>query len=207
MFKYLIDLHVHTKKYSPCAELLDPDKIINEINKKKIHGVVITEHDILWSEKEIKEINKNLNGKKIYRGVEISSSVGHLVVIGLNNLEGIKEFSKVEKIIEICKKSNAVIILAHHHRKNKGFKEVVKIDTIPDNINAIEVISTVTKGENQKEAEKIAKKRGWIKVAGSDAHALLNIGKAVTAFKIFPKNEKELAKLIINGKCKPLRLN
>ena len=203
--KYNVDLHVHTWRYSPCAELLDPQLLINRARECKLHGVVITEHDVLWSKEEIERLYDGLNGIKIYRGVEISTLSGHFVVIGLDDLDGIKPGISPEELFQKAKKNGAAIILAHHHLLYHNSRCPVNVLSIPDGIDAIEVASTITSGGKQQEAERIAKRKGWARVAGSDAHCIDNVGQTYTAFPELPPDEKALANAIRTGMGVPIR--
>ena len=53
--EYLVDMHVHTARYSPCAELLVPELLDECMQAKGVHGVVITEHNVMWEREEIDE--------------------------------------------------------------------------------------------------------------------------------------------------------
>ena len=77
-----IDLHVHTRRYSPCAEALDPDHLPERLESLGLDGLVITEHDHLWSTEDIEYLNRRMRHGRIYRGVEVSSRNGHFIVIG-----------------------------------------------------------------------------------------------------------------------------
>ena len=205
--KCYIDLHVHTQRYSPCAELLDPVLLLDRLQNSKLSGIVITEHDKLWSKDEIRELNANLRGKRFYRGVEVSSLLGHFVAIGLESLDGIEPGISIEELTRSTRKKGAVLILVHHHLSNYAVKSPLKAQILPDAIDAIEVASTVTLGENQQEAERIAKSRGWIPVAGSDAHCIESVGRTCTVFPALPANEKELARAICLGLGIPIRMD
>jgi len=204
-YKYNVDLHVHTRRYSPCAELLDPALIINRIQNCELHGVVITEHDVQWSKKEIREINGGLEGIKIYRGVEVSSADGHFVVIGLDKLDGLGPGISVAGLIQHARKRGAALILVHHHMINHATSLPLDVLSMPDGVNAIEVASTITFGTKQREAECIAKRKGWNHVAGSDAHCIDSVGQTYTAFLELPPDEKALARAICTGAGIPIR--
>jgi hypothetical protein len=81
----------------------------------------------------------------------------------------------------------------------------VDVLSIPDGIDAIEVASTITSGGKQQEAERIAKRKGWARVAGSDAHCIDNVGQTYTAFPELPPDEKALANAIRTGMGVPIR--
>jgi len=205
--KYYVDLHVHTRRYSPCAELLDPAMLISRLRNSRLSGIVLTEHDIMWSKEEIQELNSKLEGKKFYRGIEVSSLFGHFVVIGLDDLDGIEPGISIDGLIQSSRKNRAALILVHQHLSNYAVRSPVKPQAIPDEIDAIEVASTITFGKNQLEAERIAKSRGWKPVAGSDAHCIDSVGHACTAFPTLPSDEKALARAICMGLGTPIRMD
>lgn len=204
---FRIDLHVHTKRYSPCAELLQPDKLVEQARKQGLHGVVITEHDRLWRLDDIQQLQPQTTDIRLYRGVEVSSASGHFVVIGLENLDGITPGISIEALVDAVKPQGAALILVHHHLIYSNIASPRTIDEMPGGIDAIEVASSVTSGRNQKDAENIALSRGWTAVGGSDAHNLDRVGVAFTCFKRLPKDEKQLARAILSGACKPGRKN
>lgn len=197
--KYLVDLHVHTSRYSPCAELLDPEMLDECMRLKGLHGVVITEHDIMWEREEIDELNLQLKGRKLYRGVELSCREGHFVVIGLDEIDNIELYCPVADVVVETQRYGGVIIFAHHHLKCCGNHEPVDPQSLPEGIDAIEVCSTMTSGVHLQDALHFAGIRGWQPVAGSDAHCCEHVGAAATSFATLPANEKELARAIKMG--------
>ena len=113
--RFRVDLHVHTRRYSPCAEALDPEYLGVAMKKAGLDGLVITEHDHLWPAEDIALLNRNLKDKRIYRGVEVSSSNGHFIVIGLDGLDDIRPGISIEKLIPKIHFHEAAIIWAHPH--------------------------------------------------------------------------------------------
>lgn len=204
-YSFRIDLHVHTRRHSPCAELLDPSLLADRMHANGLHGVVVTEHDVLWGRREIEELNKGLGNKRIYRGVEVGTESGHFVVIGLDDMDGVAPGISVDALIEKARRDEAAVILVHHHLVYSTIERPIPAMEMPDGIDAIEVASTATFGEKQAEAARIAKSRGWTEVAGSDAHALENVGETFTAFAEPFSDEKELARAIIEGRAIPMR--
>ncbi|MCP4692343.1 MAG: PHP domain-containing protein [Desulfobacterales bacterium] len=204
-YVFRVDLHVHTRRYSQCAELLDPGQLGARIRKRGLYGVVITEHDALWGKSEIESLNEGLGSIKIFRGVEVSTESGHFVVIGLDSMNGIAPGISVKALIEKAKPMEAAVILVHHHLVYSNIQNPIPAAEMPDGIDAIEVASTTTFDEKQADASRIARLRGWTEVAGSDAHALDNVGETFTAFAEPFSSEKELARAIIEGRAFPMR--
>lgn len=197
MKKFRIDLHVHTNRYSPCAETLDPEKLDQAASEAGLDGLVLTEHDAMWTEEEVQVLKQKIGHKvKIYRGVEISSIDGHFVVIGLKDMTNIRVGIPAKELFAITRKENAVVILAHPQRSGCWTKP------FPENVNwhkyvdAVEVASSSTFGRYEIEARRLATETGLSKVAGSDAHCLSRVGHTYTEFNFLPANEFALAEAI-----------
>jgi len=196
-----VDLHVHTRRYSPCAESLDPELLPEVVIARGLHGVVITEHDHLWSPEEIAALNRNLVGARIFGGVEISSRNGHFLLIGLDHLDNLQPGVSVRRIVQEAKAQGAAVIWAHPHLEYSQIQHPLKFSDMPDGIDAIEVASSVTVESQALEARAVARDLGYGMVGGSDAHALAHVGKAYTLFAQMPADEKALANAICSGRC------
>ncbi len=193
-----IDLHVHTGRYSACAEAVAPGRIALRARATGLHGVVLTDHDILWEVEELDVLRQTSNGVALYRGVECSTRDGHLVLIGLDDAGTIHRGLDLESGARLARQAGAAVILAHPYR-----------DHDPDSlcleqIDAVEVGSTsFTLGEAER-AEGLAHRLGKPRVASSDAHALSRIGWAWTSFPSMPADERELAEMIRTGRGEPV---
>lgn len=194
---YKIDLHMHTTRYSQCSQL-PPEELAALLPLTPLNGAVITEHDHLWSQKEIAEIQEQMDGSfRLYRGIEVSCKEGHYVVIGLEHSEGLYPFMPLKELIPFTVKQSAAVIMAHPGR----FSD---LPTDPPSeewlgIDAIEVMSTNIREEivpSIQETRRILKKP---LVAGSDSHVAWSPGMYATEFPELPRDEKELASMIRDG--------
>lgn len=200
--RWQIDLHVHTRRFSPCAESLDPWLLPQIMSRRGMHGVVITEHDHLWPPLEIAELNRSCVGKRIFAGVEISSRHGHFLVIGLDHLDNLPPGVSARRIVREAKSQGAVVIWAHPLLTYSQTRKPLKLFNTPAGIDAIEVASTVTFGAQSDELRDHAGQIGVAMVGGSDAHSLDQVGQVFTLFAHMPADEKELAAAIRSGRCK-----
>lgn len=201
-WKYRIDLHVHTRRFSPCAETLDPEKLLHVMSQRSIHGVVIAEHDQLWPSEDIAALNRRLKHQRIYRGVEVSSKNGHFVVIGAESMNGIYPGIGIKELVKAAHELQAIVIWAHPLSNYKNLSEPFTLDQIPKELNAVEVASDVTNSDATATVLLFAQKRGWTPVSGSDAHAISQVGTKFTRFAHLPKDEKSLAAAIRDGRCR-----
>ena len=69
-----VDIHCHTSKYSPCAGQ-SPENMVEAAIRRKMDGVVITEHDVLWKKEELEDLRNKYPQIVILNGVEISSYI------------------------------------------------------------------------------------------------------------------------------------
>lgn len=194
-----IDLHVHTRRHSPCAESLDPEALQARMSQCNIHGVVLAEHNVLWEADELQALNTRFPEVCIYRGAEISCTEGHFVLIGLDTLDGIPMHSSIQSVIDAARRSKAAVIWVHPLLGYPSEPAPADAMTLPEGIDAIEVASTMTSGRHQRQALEYAARRKWHAVAGSDAHCIDHVGITFTEFGFLPDNEKELAKAIRLG--------
>jgi len=201
----LLDLHVHTRWGSECAELMDPDRLPEAMRACGLDGVVITEHNMLWPAEEISRLNQGLTGRRVYGGIEVSTSTHHYVVIGLDAIDDIHEGMTAEHLWHITRAHQAAMILAHPLNGNNaksGNNALSELIVTPD---AVELASTVTRSRDEERIRAWGKKNRIPMVAGSDAHCIENLGQTVTEFPHLPENEKELAQMIQNGLGRPRR--
>ncbi len=198
-----IDLHVHTRRYSACAEGLNPEQLPERMARSGIDGVVIAEHDHLWSAEEIDRLNRRLKKGRIFRGVEVSSCNGHFVVIGLQTMDGISPGIGISALVELVRQQEAAIIWAHPQLCYSNTPAPCSSTELPRDIDAVEVFSGVTEGLHASQARAMARRNGWSQVAGSDAHILEHVGSVVTLFEYLPKDEMQLARAIRKGRCAP----
>jgi len=193
-----IDLHVHTARYSYCAELVDPFLLAEQATRSGLAGVVLTEHDNIWNEKEIELLRAGSPEIKIYRGIEVTASTCHLVVIGMTQASVLHKGASVEEIVEQVALQRGAVILAHPFRDSDPALIPVHL------VDAIEVASTSFSEDEAHMAIALAKRYAKPAVAASDAHALSRVGWAWTEFETLPADEQALAHAIRRGKGRPV---
>jgi predicted metal-dependent phosphoesterase TrpH len=203
----VIDLHVHTRRYSPCAELLDPDGLGDCMEKAGVQGVVITEHDVLWARDELAELNRQMAPCRVYRGVEVSTAEGHVVVIGIDRSDTIWPGMPVGELARIVAAQQAIAIWAHPPSRSIREPLEASVRRMAAAIDAIEIFSTVTTSGKSRAARAFARKHQLTEVAGSDAHYPEQVGVVGTVFKTMPADEKTLAQMIKRGEGHPRRLD
>lgn len=195
-----IDLHVHTGRYSQCAEMLDPYLIEDFALRSGVSGVVLTEHDMQWQDEEIELLRASLPRIAIFRGIEVSADGCHLLVIGMDDTGGLMRGANLKEIVRQTAVDEAAVILAHPFRDaDPGALPLHLVD-------AVEIASTSFTQNESKRARQLAMELRKPAVAASDAHALTRVGWAWTEFPRMPADEAELARLIRDGAGRPIVL-
>ena len=196
-----IDLHVHTGRYSRCAEFVDPYQIEEYALRAGLAGVVLTEHDVFWQDEEIEILRKRSRILRFFRGIEVTARGCHLVVIGLTEAALLAKGMSMEEVVEIASAQDAAVILAHPYRD--ADPSVLPVELA----DAIEVASTSFTTREAAAARELARTVRKPEVASSDGHALSRIGWAWTEFARMPADEKELARMIRTGSGRPVAPN
>jgi len=89
----LIDLHVHTFPRSKCSNI-NPTELIQEARRIGLDGFCLTEHQVLWDLDEVERLADD-KGIKIFRGNEITTAQGDVLVFGLDqDIQGIKSIER-----------------------------------------------------------------------------------------------------------------
>jgi predicted metal-dependent phosphoesterase TrpH len=191
-----IDLHVHTFPKSPCS-VIDPGALMEEAVRIGLDGFCLTEHQVLWNLDEVKQLAGD-RGIKIFRGNEITTAQGDVLVFGLE--EEIQGIITVQELQEKVKAAGAFSIAAHPFRGFKVFglgqlgltldqackKKILQF------VDAVEIRnSRVTDKENEV-AYQVCQRLGLAGTAGSDAHHLDALGTWVTVFEKDIQSETDL---------------
>ena len=186
------DLHIHSNYSSDSG--LSVDDILKRAVEKGLDGIAICDHNTITgsylARKRVTELNIPL---LVLPGVEVSTSKGHLIVLGVR--ENIQPGLTPLETIRMARQKGGIIIAAHPFKKNSiGNVEGMDIDAI-ETFN-----SRCVFGENKK-AEKMAIELGKPQVGGSDSHIIGTIGIGYTEIDSEP-DEESVLKAIREGKTR-----
>jgi len=179
-----VDMHVHSI-YSPDGRVPVKD-ILKYARKIGLGAVAITDHN---------EIKGALEARKldiipVIRGIEISSSEGHILAYGLDCK--IPRDLGIQETIEKIHECGGIAVAAHPYRYWSGIGEKnVKRYTF----DAIEIYNGRCKERSNKKSKELSKTLGKPGTAGSDAHFIDEIGKA--GIIVDAENEDEILDAIL----------
>src|SRR3972149_1709202 len=92
----VVDMHVHTVRGASDSSLT-PEQLIEEARRIGLTGVNISEHDRVWDGRQIEEFRRE-SGLFVSRGMEVSTDMGHMIVVGLETyLPGIRRAAELRR--------------------------------------------------------------------------------------------------------------
>lgn len=169
-----IELHLHTSKYSECS-CNSPQEMMAKLIDNGYDAVYITEHNTVWPQDELNQLQSEFPQIKIFPGIEIttgSMASQHLVVLGTNDPKYSK-MSRASEVLENALADGHLTILAHPYRF-KGGCEMLDDNLLPD---AIEFYTGNHGLEFAIQSLNTAGKLSLPLTNAGDVHALDMIGK------------------------------
>src|SRR2546422_9127020 len=108
----IVDMHVHTVRGAADSSLT-PDQLIEEARRIGLTGVNISEHDRVWEPHPLEEFRER-SGLFVSRGMEVSTDMGHMIVIGLDRyVAGIRRAVELRHVLD---EVGGFMIVAHPFR-------------------------------------------------------------------------------------------
>jgi hypothetical protein len=187
------DLHIHTKYSMDCQTPLD--KIINRCQELGIDCIAIADHGTAEGALEMQKIAPF----KVIVAEEILTTHGEIMGMFLKETipSGITPQEAVKRIHE----QGALVNIPHPFERIRGsaLKDEM-IDEIAKDIDLMEVLNARSPfPSNTNKSKAFAAKHGIPGGAGSDAHAVFEIGKAYIEIPEF-NNPQEFLKAVTEGK-------
>jgi predicted metal-dependent phosphoesterase TrpH len=195
-----IDLHCHSK-YS-YDTYLEPEELIEEAIKVNLDGVCFTEHHSLKASKPVERITIPKEFY-VFRGLEISTDRGHLLVYGLKddswNVWNRNNYLDVFQVLEGVHGLGGICVPAHPFRGWDSFGEdVLRME----GFDAIETHSGRSSEDEKGKAIHAARIMNLPSIGGSDCHTKKQVGKAFTEFTNPVRTMDELIEEIRRENCR-----
>ncbi len=209
----IVDMHLHTVKGGSDSSLT-PQQLIDEARRLGLSGVNISEHDRLWDTRELERLRSE-SGLLVIGGMEVSTDLGHIIVIGLDHyLPGIRRAAELRRVVS---EVGGFMFVAHpfrhffepvHFRRDGRDppsltpEEAARLP-IFELVDEVEVANGgCTPGENHFAllVARILGKRG---IGSSDAHSTHGLGCFTTVFQGPLSDERELIAELKAGRYYP----
>ncbi len=191
------DMHLHTRRHSPDS-VINPFALVRHAYDLGLSGVVITEHDWLWSEEELDELRAATPSVQVYAGIEVSAYDGHFLCYGVHDAS---KFPKGIHLKDLCSEVHAqggVIVAAHPYRWGQDFDDILSQEPLLD---GVEIMSSNMDGRLRQRAREchINRRQPWAKVGNSDGHQLAVVGCCYTVFAYTVRDEADLLEALRQG--------
>lgn len=195
---FAFDMHLHTSRHSPDSGI-NPFSLVRRAHELGLSGIVITEHDWLWSEEELDELRAATPGILVYAGVEVSAHEGHFLCYGVSDLSKMPKGIKAKELCHAVHAEGGVVIAAHPYRWGQDFDEILSQQTLLD---GFEVKSSHMDKECRKRAlAKHLEHAAWSAVGNSDAHQLEVLACCYTRFPHYIRDQSDLLEALRSGQA------
>lgn len=195
-------MHIHTDRKSLCS-IVEPVDLVRRAEERNLSGIVITEHDYVWTPAEIETLKRETKTDLlIFRGQEVSSTEGHLLVYGYYDT---MDCISVEEIMHDVYQRNGAVLLSHPFRY--GDYSGLSLEQLEAEFSRYDGIETLNGNQSLEQndyALQIWESLGLTGIGGSDAHSIDMVGKYVTEFENEIRDESDMVRELKAGRCRPV---
>lgn len=198
---YAVDLHNHTRffhRYDRVGRTFDPVGVrllLAMARYRNLDGVALTNHDYYRSFGRSSTVDEWSKGPATIPGIEISTTEGHVVVVGPNPPECTEPGSLTPaEVVDLAHDRGCVAIVAHPFRHGLAYESDAPFDAIEVN------------GKHPRtwpRTEKLADRLGLPLVGGSDSHYPVEVGRAYTLVDVDRLTPESLVDAIRAGRVEP----
>ena len=188
--KLKLDLHVHTNR-SPDGST-PPEDLPAVAKQRGLDGYAITDHNILSSDSN--------NELLILPGVEISTSDGHVIGLGISEI--IPRGLSADETIRRIRDSRGVSIVAHPYDL---LRSAVKPHLLHERPDMIEVINSASflHSYSWTRARRFAEQGKYPMTGGSDSHIPDTLGRAYTEIESESRDVSSVIASLRAGRVSP----
>jgi hypothetical protein len=200
----LLDLHIHTTRYSTACSLLEPRRLMAGMLELGLDGGAITEHDYPWSQAELDSLKRDCRAEHLFlvSGKEVESAAGHILVFG--HAGSLPPLCPLPDLVGRVHEQGGVAVWAHPLRYGR-------LDRVPDRdivatarlCDAIEALTPSHSPSENDRAARLSADFGLTAIGGSDAHSADSLGSCLTRFEFPLQSLSDLVNAIKSGRCRP----
>ena len=209
----IVDMHLHTVKGGSDSSLT-PQQLMQEAHRIGLGGVNISEHDRLWDAHEL-EMFRRESGLFVGRAMEVSTDLGHIIVIGLEHyLPGIRQAAELRRVVS---EVGGFMFLAHPFRNFFNPVHFRPDDRQPRSltpaeaarlpifelVDELEVANGGCTPRENRFALLVARILGKRGIGSSDAHSSQGLGCFTTVFQRPLADERDLIAELKAGRYYP----
>ena len=208
----ILDMHVHTTAGASDSGL-SPEDLAEEAVARGLTGLNITEHDRLWDGFKLAEYRARHSSLFINNGMEVSTDMGHMIVVGLTQYVG--GIRRAEELRRVLDETGGFMAVAHPFRHwfdpvyfRKQGKEPFTMtpeqaaERMPvfQLVDAIEALNGANTPRENLFALRVSKVLGKPVTGGSDANSRSGIGFYCTVFEQELKTPEDMLRELHAGR-------
>jgi predicted metal-dependent phosphoesterase TrpH len=209
----LIDLHAHTWPRSHDS-VLNPDDLIVRAKAAGLDAIAFTEHDTVWDQKSIEELRAKHNFL-VLAGVEISTDDGHILAFGIDKY--VFGMHRSRELASYAERAGGVLVAAHPYRRQMpwfsrsdeeyhGALEKASRNPAYQYVKALEEQNGRGSDKENEFARRLCELMELPGTAGTDSHAISDVGKCATLFHGEIRDERELIEELKAGRFEAVDL-
>ena len=187
-----IDLHVHAKERSKCAQVREEDQIQAAL-RAGLQGLAFTDHNRLAPAEHLTALNQKYAPFRIFTGVEVDADREHWLVLGVDDKLLERPGWRYPELRDFVRWRRGFIALAHPFR----YVDEIRADIEAYPPDGIEVKSFNTPSHWEAEIRAIAGRYGLALLQNTDSHFAGQIGSYSNELPGPVENDQELVKILL----------
>jgi predicted metal-dependent phosphoesterase TrpH len=192
------DLHLHTTRHSPDS-VMEPLELVLQAREIGLDGVVITEHDWLWTNDELDELRSVAGGLVVLAGVEVSTRQGHFLAYGVKNPFAVGKGIGVAELCREVHRQGGAVVAAHPFRWGQRFHDILRQER-PE-LDGLELMTRNMDADCRRQAAEVYRERKLAGLGSSDAHDVETVGFCYTDFDANIRDGKDLVEALRGRKA------
>ncbi len=193
----LIDIHMHTSRYSNCGRRR-PEEMLEAAIAAGLDAVVLTEHHVFWPEDELRALRRAYPRLRIFRGMEVTSRDGlaDFLALGAPDPSSIERDLSPDAVVGLIHDQGGVAVLAHPFRNESTVPAQLLLDP-PDAYERMSLNMPPFARQRASLLQSLLPRAHPL--MASDAHDVAGVGAYAILLKEEAANERELAAAICEG--------
>ncbi|HEY8489587.1 MAG TPA: PHP domain-containing protein [Dehalococcoidia bacterium] len=209
----LIDLHTHTWPGS-YDSVISVHDLIERSKRAGLDAICLSEHDALWDPKAIEELCHQHNFL-VLPGIEVSTDDGHILAYGIDRyVFGMHRSDVLARHVDAA---GGAMVAAHPYRRQMPwfirneaeYQEALERAARNPAYQYVAGLETLNGRGSAKEnafSQRLAGLMGMPGTAGTDSHAVSDIGKVATYFEREIHDVRDLIRELKAGRFYPVDL-
>jgi predicted metal-dependent phosphoesterase TrpH len=188
-----LDLHLHTTRHSQDS-MMSPAALLRRAPQVGLNGVVISEHDWLWTEQELDELRAAALNLLIFAGIEVTAREGHILVYGVTNPFALPRGIGVADLCREVHRQGGAAVAAHPFRWGQKFDDILREER-PE-LDGLELMTSNMDADGRRRAAVVRAEYRLAGLGNSDAHHEDTLGCCYTEFPDTVRTIKDVVEAI-----------